>query len=261
MAGATVLAPQGLSILPLRGIPEVNPNDDLAALLAEAARSSCGGLSAGDVVVVTHKVVSKAEGTLVDLAAVTPTARAERLQQRRGGDVRLLEVVLRESARIIREAPTVLICETRHGLVCANAGVDRSNVAGAQVVALLPSDPDASARRLRDALLSSVDGGPLGVIVSDTFGRPFRLGGVNVAIGAAGLPALSRHAGMTDQHGYELHDASDVASADEIAAAAELVMGKVAAVPAALVRGLQWVGEGSGAAELQRHPDRDVFRR
>ena len=207
---------------------------------------------------VTHKVVSKAEGCVVDLATVTPSARARELAEAGGNDPRLIEVVLRETVRVVRADPRVLVCETRHGLVCANAGVDRSNVAGGDVVTVLPQDPDGSAARLRTALLDDASGGPLGVVLTDTFGRPFRLGGVNVAIGVAGMPAATDYTGFSDTAGYVLH-AGLIASADEVAAAAELVMGKTEGVPAVRLRGLRWEGEGR-AADLLRPVREDVFR-
>lgn len=243
----------------MRGLGEVVPGDDLAASVRAAIAAAGLGLLPWDVVVVTHKVVSKAEGCVVDLKDVGPSPRAVELAAALGNDPRLIEVVLRESARVVRSDGPVLICETRHGLVCANAGVDRSNVAGGDRVTVLPPDPDASAVRLRDAWLADADGGPLGVIVSDTFGRPFRLGGVNIAIGVAGMPAASDHTGQTDTAGYVLR-AGLIGSADEIASAAEIVMGKVDDVPVALVRGLRWEGEGR-AADLQRPPNEDLFRR
>ena len=247
---------------PVRGLPEVRPGDDLARIVAEGL-PGCGlELRAWDVVVVTHKVVSKSEGALVDLRTVRPSPEAVDLAERVGGDPRLVEVVLGESRRVLRAAPGVLVCETVGGLVCANAGIDRSNVPGAAVVTLLPRDPDASAARLRAAWLPAAGGGPLGVVVSDSFGRPFREGQVNVAIGVAGMPSLTDHRGLPDADG-RLMSASVLASADEIASAAELVMGKVERVPVALVRGLRWKGEGggSGAVALQRDPARDLFRR
>jgi coenzyme F420-0:L-glutamate ligase / coenzyme F420-1:gamma-L-glutamate ligase len=243
----------------VRGLPEVRPGDDLAGVVLRGI-AGCGlELRPWDAVVVTHKVVSKSEGTLVDLETVRPTAQALHLSELVGGDPRLVEVVLGESRRVVRAAPGVLVCETVGGLVCANAGVDRSNVPGAEVVTLLPRDPDASASRLRAAWLPAARGGPLGVVVCDSFGRPFREGQVNVAIGVAGMPALTDHRGLPDTSGRVM-SASMLASADEIASAAELVMGKVERVPVALVRGLRWDGEGRGAAELQRDPARDLFR-
>lgn len=242
----------------MREIGEVQPGDDLASLLRGALAAAGERLQAWDVVAVTHKVVSKAEGRLVDLTSVAPSPRARQVARTGGNDPRLVEVVLRESARVVLEAGPLLISETPGGLVCANAGVDRSNVAGGEVVTLLPADPDASAARLRAALLGDARGGPLGVVITDTFGRPFRLGGVNVAIGVAGMPATADHTGDADSTGYVLH-AGLIGSADEIAAAAELVMGKTDGVPAALVRGLRWEGEGC-ARDLIRPAADDLFR-
>ena len=249
-----------LEVHPVRGLPEVCPGDDLAALVLTAVERSGLDLRPWDVVVVTHKVVSKAEGALVDLGTVSPSAEAADYAERSGGDPRVVEVVLRESRRVLRVGVGVLVCETRTGLVCANAGVDRSNVPGTDTVTLLPRDPDASAAALRTAWLEHAGGGPLGVIVCDSFGRPFREAQVNVAVGVAGMPALTDHRGLPDTAG-QLMQASVLATADEIASAAELVMGKVDAIPVALVRGLRWSGEGRGSAELQRDPERDLFRR
>jgi coenzyme F420-0:L-glutamate ligase/coenzyme F420-1:gamma-L-glutamate ligase len=244
----------------VHGIPELRPGDDLAALVLAALDRFGLELRPWDVLVVTHKVVSKAEGALVDLDTVTPSAAAVELAERTGGDPRLTEVVLGETRRVLRAGPGVLVCETATGLVCANAGVDRSNVPGTDTVILLPRDPDGSAAGLRAGWLDAAGGGPLGVVVCDSFGRPFREAQVNVAIGVAGMPALTDHRGLVDTTG-QLMSASVLASADEIASAAELVMGKVDGVPVALVRGLRWAGEGSGSAELQRDPAHDLFRR
>jgi coenzyme F420-0:L-glutamate ligase/coenzyme F420-1:gamma-L-glutamate ligase len=248
-----------LAIHAVRGIPELRPGDDLAALVLAALDRSGLELRPWDVLVVTHKVVSKAEGALVDLDTVTPSAAAVELAERTGGDPRLTEVVLGETRRVLRASAGVLVCETLTGLVCANAGVDRSNVPGTETVTLLPRDPDGSAAGLRAPWLDAAGGGPLGVVVCDSFGRPFREAQVNVAIGVAGMPALTDHRGLVDTTG-QLMSASVLASADEIASAAELVMGKVDGVPVALVRGLRWAGEGSGSAELQRDPAHDLFR-
>jgi coenzyme F420-0:L-glutamate ligase / coenzyme F420-1:gamma-L-glutamate ligase len=236
----------------------VRPGDDLAAHLRTAVRHLERPLQPYDVIVVTHKVVSKAEGCVVDLATVTPSTRANELAETGGNDPRLIEVVLGETVRLVRADPRVLVCETRHGLVCANAGVDRSNVGGGEMVTILPRDPDGSAARLRAALLEDAGGGPLGLVLTDTFGRPFRLGGVNVAIGVAGMPAATDYTGLPDAAGYVLH-AGLIGSADEIAAAAELVMGKTERVPAVRLRGLRWEGEGR-AADLLRAVHEDVFR-
>lgn len=255
-----VWAAEALSVVGVRGIPDVAPGDDLAGLVLQGMLASGVALQPWDVVVVTHKVVSKAEGRMVSLASVVPSAQAAALAERTSNDPRLVEVILGETSRVLTSLPGVLVCETVHGLVCANAGVDRSNVEGGDVVTLLPRDPDASAASLHGAWLSTCDGGPLGVVICDTFGRPFRDAGVNVAIGVAGMPALTDYRGMEDTAGYVMH-ASALATADEIASAAELVMGKVDRVPVAVVRGLRWDGAGNGAAELQRDPARDVFRR
>jgi coenzyme F420-0:L-glutamate ligase/coenzyme F420-1:gamma-L-glutamate ligase len=254
-----VRAAGALEVHAVPGLPEVRPGDDLAALVVAALEDSKLELRPWDVVVVTHKVVSKAEGALVDLGTVTPSEEAVELAQRSGGDPRIVELALRESRRVLRVGLGVLVCETRSGLVCANAGVDRSNVPGADAVTLLPRDPDASAAALHAAWLEAAGGGPLGVIICDSFGRPFREAQVNVAIGVHGMPALTDHRGLLDATG-QLMQASVLATADEIASAAELVMGKVDGVPVALVRGLRWTGEGRGSAELLRDPERDLFR-
>jgi coenzyme F420-0:L-glutamate ligase/coenzyme F420-1:gamma-L-glutamate ligase len=254
------MAADSLSVLPVRGIPEVSPGDDLAALVLRGCALSALTLQPWDVVVVTHKVVSKAEGCVVSLASVTPSARAAEIAALTDNDARLVEVVLAQSTRVLSALPGVLVCETVHGLVCANAGVDRSNVPGEDAVTVLPADPDASAASLRAAWLPACDGGPLGVVICDTFGRPFREAGVNVAVGVAGMPAVTDYRGLADAAGYVMR-ASALATADEIASAAELVMGKTDGVPVAVLRGLQWEGEGRGAGELQRDARRDVFRR
>jgi coenzyme F420-0:L-glutamate ligase / coenzyme F420-1:gamma-L-glutamate ligase len=253
--GGVWVAAGSLSVAGVRGVPRVAPGDDLAALLLPLL-----DLQPWDVVVVTHKVVSKAEGRLVSLSAVVPSADAVALAARTDNDPRLVEVILGETLRVLTALPGVLVCETVHGLVCANAGVDRSNVEGGDMVTLLPQDSDASAASLRAAWLAACDGGPLGVVICDTFGRPFRDAGVNVAIGVAGMPALTDYRGMEDTTGYLMHG-SALATADEIASAAELVMGKLDEVPVAVVRGLRWEGEGRGAGELQRAASHDVFRR
>ncbi len=247
---------KGLEILPVGGIPEVCPGDDPSALIARAAGDDL--LKTGDVVVVTHKVVSKAEGRLVDLATVEPSALAKGFAARYEKDPRQIEVVLRESKRIVRMDRGIIISETNHGFVCANAGVDASNVPGDETVCLLPLDPDVSARRLRDALTSLV-GGDLAVVVSDSFGRAWRHGITNVAIGVAGMQPLADYRGERDPHGYPLA-ASILAVADEIAAAAELVMGKTTGIPVAVVRNYPYErGSGTGR-DLLMPPERDMFR-
>jgi coenzyme F420-0:L-glutamate ligase/coenzyme F420-1:gamma-L-glutamate ligase len=239
-----------LRVIPVRGLPEVREGDDLAALIAAAAK-----LADGDIVVVAHKVVSKAEGRVVRLAEVEASAQARDLAA--DEDPRRLEVILRESARVVRTRPPLVIAETRHGFVCASAGVDSSNAPEAGTLVLLPVDPDASAARLR-ARLWELTGAEIAVIVSDSFGRAWRQGTTDVAIGCAGLePLLDLH-GERDATGYELH-ATVIAVADELAGAAELVRGKLNRVPAAVVRGFEPSGEGT-ARELVIPPDRDLFR-
>ena len=255
-----VVASGPVSVLPVRGLPEIHPGDDLGTMILDAVVESGVDLEAWDVVVVTQKVVSKAEGAVVDLATVSPSARALELAAQTGLEPRLAEVVLSETTLVVRAEPGVLLCETRHGHVTANAAVDHSNVDLSDAVTVLPRDPDASAARLRDAWLRSTAGGPLAVIVSDTFGRPFRHGIANVAVGVAGMPALSDHTGLADSHGQVLRG-TVIASADEVAAAAELVMGKTERIPVAVVRGLRWTGEATGVGPLLRRRDQDIFRR
>jgi coenzyme F420-0:L-glutamate ligase / coenzyme F420-1:gamma-L-glutamate ligase len=240
-------------VLPVEGIPEVRPGDDLAALVAEAA-----DVRADDIVVVTHKIVSKAEGRLVDLRTVEPSALAKAFAARHGKDPRQIEVVLRESRRIVRMDRGLIISETHHGFVCANAGVDASNVPGDEVVCLLPVDPDASSARLRETLAQRA-GSDLAVIISDSFGRPWRDGITNVAIGVAGMRCLVDYRGETDPHGFPL-EASVLAVADELAAAAELVMGKTAGIPIAIVRGYPYERAAGTGRALIMPPERDLFR-
>jgi coenzyme F420-0:L-glutamate ligase / coenzyme F420-1:gamma-L-glutamate ligase len=241
-------------VIPLDGIPEVEEGDDLGALLADAV-SRAGGFEPGDVLVVAQKVVSKAEGRVVDLARVEPSARARELAG--DEDPRRHEVILRESREIIRSRPPLVIAATRHGFVCASAGVDASNAKGPDTLVLLPLDPDASARGIRDRL-RELTGVAVGVVVSDSFGRAWRRGTTDVALGVAGISPLLDLKGTRDSAGYELH-ATEIAVADEIAGAAELVMGKVDGIPAAIVRGVAVAGEGRGI-DLVMPPERDLFR-
>jgi coenzyme F420-0:L-glutamate ligase/coenzyme F420-1:gamma-L-glutamate ligase len=248
---------QPVSITALEGIPEVNPGDDLAGFILEAAARQGIAFQDGDVLVVTQKAVSKAEGRIVDLNEVEPSHFAQVLAEQWEKDPRHVEVVLRESKRIVRMDHGVIICETHHGFVCANAGVDASNVPGGRLT-LLPIDPDASAQRIRDGLLR-LTGVDLPVIVSDTFGRPWRTGYTEVAIGVAGMAPILDYVGQADTQGRELR-ATWICIADELASAAELVTGKVNRVPAALIRGYSVApGEGS-AQDLVRDADRDMFR-
>ena len=251
-----------LRIIGIGGFPEVRPGDDLPALVGDAIAASGVGLEAGDIVAVTHKIVSKAEGRVVDLRTIDPSPLAELYGRQWDKDPRKLEVVLREAKRIVRMDRGLIIAETAHGFVCANAGVDASNASPDGLV-LLPDDPDASAARLHAALAArfGLAADALAVIVTDSFGRPWRQGIVNVAIGVSGMAPLADYRGERDPAGYEL-SASILAIADEIASAAELVMHKLAGRPVAILRGYEpplSAGPGSGR-DLLLGPDRDLFR-
>jgi coenzyme F420-0:L-glutamate ligase/coenzyme F420-1:gamma-L-glutamate ligase len=243
-----------LRVIPLRRIPELEEGDDLGALLADAA-ARAGGLARGDVIVVAQKAVSKVEGRIVHLAGVEPSEQA--LELAGEGDPRRVEIILREAHEIVRARAPLVIAETRHGFVCASAGVDASNAKGLDTLVLLPLDPDASAAGLRERL-RELTGIETGVVVSDSFGRAWRLGTTDVALGVAGMPALLDLDGQRDPTGYELH-ATQIAVADEIAGAAQLVMGKTDGIPAAIVRGLELWGDGRGS-DLIMPRERDLFR-
>ena len=243
----------GIELLPVLGIPEISPGDDLAPAICSAAP-----LQDADIVVVTQKIVSKAEGCVVRLADVEPSPLAVEWARQWDKDARVVELVLRQSKRIVRMERGVIISETHHGFVCANAGVDCSNVGGDRAT-LLPPDPDASAARLRQGM-QSITGTRLGVIISDTFGRAWREGQTNVAIGASGIEVLRDFHGQVDPTGYELR-VTAIATADELAGAAELVMGKIDRVPVAVIRGLdRAVASGSSARQLIRPAANDLFR-
>jgi len=244
-------------VIGIEGIAEVRPGDDLAGLLLDAAVRQGTPPAAGDVLVVGQKIVSKAEGRLLRLGDVTPSPAAASMAAFLGRDPRFVEVILRESRRIVRMDRGVLITETHHGWVCANAGVDQSNV-DLDTVALLPEDSDRSARLLRERLrqLAGVD---VAVIVADTFGRPWREGLTNVAVGVSGIAPLRSYLGERDPAGRELQ-ATILAVADEVAGAAELVMGKLDRIPAAIVRGLALASSEEGSKPLLRDPARDLFR-
>lgn len=250
-----------IRLVPLDGIPEVRPGDDLAQLIAAAAGRGGIGLEDADVLVVTQKVVSKAEGRVVELASVQPGERAQEWAERWGKDARVVELVLRESAEVVRMAEGgLIISRTRHGLVCANAGVDVSNVGGGETATLLPEDPDRSARELRDRL-AQLTGAHPAVVISDSFGRPWRLGIVNVAVGAAGLEPLLDLRGEPDAQGRPMR-ATVIAVADELASAADLAGGKVEQRPAVVVRGYVYVPAGDidpGAAALVMPREQDLF--
>jgi coenzyme F420-0:L-glutamate ligase / coenzyme F420-1:gamma-L-glutamate ligase len=243
-----------LRVFPLEAMPEVEEGDDLGALLAAAAERA-GGLEDGDVVVVAQKIVSKAEGRVVHLNELEPSQQARELAG--DADPRHLEAILLETTRIVRSRPPLVIAETRHGFVCASAGVDASNAKGAGTLVLLPVDPDASARRLRDALRAHT-GRTVAVIVSDSFGRPWRQGTTDVALGVAGLTPLVDLRGTRDSAGYELQS-TQIAVADELAGTAELVLGKTSGTPAAVIRGFGASGDGTGR-DLLMPPERDLFR-
>jgi coenzyme F420-0:L-glutamate ligase/coenzyme F420-1:gamma-L-glutamate ligase len=240
-----------IELRPVRGLPEIREGDDLAALVAERTE-----LSDGDVVVVAQKAVSKAEGRIVRIDDLEPSEKARELAGDER-DPREIEAVLREAKQIIRERGPLVIAQTRHGFICASAGVDHSNAPEPGTLVLLPLDPDASARMIRDRL-HDLTGRRVGVIVTDSFGRPFRQGTTDVAIGVAGLTPIVDLRGTTDRIGYELRS-SRVAIADEIAAAADLARGKAEGVPVVIVRGLQLDGDGT-ALDLVIEPELDLFR-
>ena len=244
-----------VTIIVLPALPEVVPGDDIAGMLLQASLGA--GLAPGDVLAVAHKVVSKAEGRVVRLAEVVPGAEARLLADQTGKDPALCEIILGESRAIIRRRRSLLVCETHHGFICANAGVDASNTPDGTVV-LLPEDPDASARRIQHAL-SAAAGGRVGVVITDTHGRAFRRGLVNVAVGVAGFAPVMDHRGGRDREGRMLV-ATDQALGDEIAAAAGMVIGKSSGRPAALVRGLTSAPAPGSARDLVRREDQDVFR-
>jgi coenzyme F420-0:L-glutamate ligase / coenzyme F420-1:gamma-L-glutamate ligase len=245
-------------IIGLHGLPDVTPGTDLAQVIVAASQAQGLTFGRGDILVVTQKIISKAEGQLVDLHTVTPSPFAVQVATVQEKDPQVVEVVLRETKRVVKMAQRTIIAETHHGFVCAHAGVDESNVAGEGTVALLPVDADASAQRLRHDIRERI-GVELGIIISDTFGRPWREGLVNVAIGVAGLEPLKDYRGLPDTEGRILK-VTTLAVADELASAAELVMGKLDRVPVALIRGYAYTpGEGT-AAQLVRAPEKDLFR-
>ena len=246
-----------LTLQALDGLPLIAPGDDLAALLAGAVRRMQIVPENGDVIVVAQKVVSKAEGRLVDLDGIKPSPRAFALAREVGKDARLVEVILRESTEVVRHKKDVLIVAHRLGFVMANAGVDQSNV-DPDTVALLPEDSDRSARAFRERVLA-LTRADVAVIIADTFGRPWREGLTNVAIGLDGIAALRDYIGAPDSAGRPLQ-ATILAVADELASAAEIVMGKLDRIPAAIVRGLSFETGPAGSKPLLRDPARDLFR-
>lgn len=242
-----------VEIAALRTIPEVGAGDDLVRLIADAAAREGHAIDSTMIAAVAQKVVSKAEGAVVDLREVTPSPFAVRWASEWGKDARLVEAILRQSRRVVKMDRGVLICETYHGFVCANAGVDQSNTTGPDIVTVLPLDPDASARRLLAGF------GCGAVVITDTFGRPWREGLVDVAIGVAGMAPLEDYRGCADRRG-RLMTSTVIAVADQVAAAAGLVMRKSVGQPVALVRGVEWAAGNGGGRELVRAPERDMFR-
>ncbi|MEX2446504.1 MAG: coenzyme F420-0:L-glutamate ligase [Dehalococcoidia bacterium] len=250
------MAPE-FRVIGVTGMPMVQRGDDLARQIVEAATAQGTPVEDGDIIAVTQRIVSKAEGRIFPLDDFPPSPFAVAYAQRSDKDPRVVEAVLRESRRIIRQAGPVLITETHHGLKMANAGVDASNVGGADLVCLLPVDPDASCRALRDAVREQT-GAEVAVVMTDTFGRPWRIGQTNVAIGVAGMKPMRDYIGQVDPDGHELR-VTMICVADEIAGAAEMVMGKLDGIPVAIIRGYAYDrGEGS-AAEIVREPLLDLF--
>lgn len=256
-AKAKSVTASGLRLFCIPGLPEIRKGEDLAEWIVGAAKKAGLGFAEGDIVVVAQKVISKAEGSVVQLSTVNPSKEAETLAAKLKKDPRVVELALRESRRILR-SERVLITETRHGFVCANAGIDHSNVPGEDVVTLLPRNPDLSAERLAAGLRKRT-GKRIAVIISDTFGRPWRLGLTNVAIGAAGLPVLLDLRGTRDREGKPL-TATILAVADELAAAAGLLMGKAEGVPAVVIRGYDYKPASEKAAQIIRPASEDLFR-
>ncbi len=256
---------EGIRIVPIDGIPEIRRGDPINAMIVDAIAASATGLQTGDVIAVTHKVISKAEGGLIDLTTIEPSPLARRFAAEWSKDARQVEVVLQQSRRILRMVRGLIVSETHHGFICANAGVDASNVS-TDAVCILPVDPDGAAEEIRRALMRRFfpdrgeDDPVIGVIVTDSFGRPWRSGIVNVAIGVSGIAPLTDYRGQFDPSGYELK-ASILAVADELASAAELVMHKLAARPVAVIRGYQWqttTPAGSGK-DLIMPEERNLF--
>lgn len=247
-----------LQVIPVKVSRNIRPQDDLDEVILAAIKQNELEIRDGDVVVVAHKIVSKAEGRIVNLASIKPSPRAVKMGKEHGKDPRIMELILKESVKILRATKGIIISETKQGLVCANAGVDQSNVEG-DAALLLPIDPDRSANRLKDVIRKKT-GKEVAVIVTDTFGRPFREGQTNVAIGVAGIPPIKSYIGSRDMYGRKLK-VSEIAIADEIASAAELVMGKSEGVPAAIIRGYSFERAAkSSAKSLQRSRKQDLFR-
>ena len=251
--------PPQLSVIGIEGMPEARLGDDLADQILDAARNQGTPVENGDVLVVTQKIVSKAEGRIISIDGIEPSPLAIAITEGHRRDPRHTELILRESRRIVRMDRGVIISETYHGFNCANAGIDASNIPGEGTVALLPEDPDASARRIRDDIKDRT-GAEVAVIISDTFGRPWRSAAVNVAIGVAGINPLLSYVGQEDSYGNMMYT-TVINVADELAATAELVTGKVLGVPVSIIRGYEFqVMEEASNQALIRDPDKDLFR-
>ena len=251
--------PPEIRVIGVEGMPEVGAGDDLTVLLIDAAEKQNTSIDSGDIVVVTQKIVSKAEGRVISIDDIQPSELALTITEGHRRDPRHTELILRESARIVRMDRGVIISETHHGFTCANAGIDASNIPGSNTVALLPVDPDASARRVRDAIKNRL-GAEVAVIISDTFGRPWRNAAVNVAIGVAGFNPLLSYVGQEDSHGNMMYT-TVICVADELAAVAELVSGKLLGVPVSIIKGYPYEPmEDASHEALLRPPEKDLFR-
>lgn len=249
---------QGIvQIIPVIGLPEFKEGDDIASSINNALRKSRISLLNRDIIVIKQKIISKSEGRLVRLKSIRPSREAKRIGLEQGKDPRIVELILRESKRIVRIGHGVIITETKHGFVCANAGIDQSNVRKGYV-ALLPEDPDRSARSIR-IKLESLSGKSIAVIITDTFGRPWRKGQTDVAIGCSGIEPLISYKGKKDRYGYKLR-VTQPAIVDEIAGAAELVMGKLSHIPVAIVRGVRYRRGEDGVRSIIMEKERDLFR-
>jgi coenzyme F420-0:L-glutamate ligase / coenzyme F420-1:gamma-L-glutamate ligase len=251
--------PLEIRVIGVEGMPEIKEGDDLAVHIMDATQQQGTPLESGDVIIVTQKIVSKAEGRVVSIDSVEPSPLAMSISEGHRRDPRHTELILRESKRIVRMDRGVIISETYHGFNCANAGIDASNIPGSGTVALLPVDPDASARQIRQSIKGRL-GVDVGVIISDTFGRPWRNGAANVAIGVAGLNPMLSYVGQEDCYGNLMHT-TVICVADELAATAELVTGKVLGVPVAIIKGYPYEPmEDASNQALIRDPDKDLFR-
>jgi coenzyme F420-0:L-glutamate ligase/coenzyme F420-1:gamma-L-glutamate ligase len=247
-----------ISIIGVDGIPEVVPGNDLSKIILEACEEQRTPLQPKDIVVVTQKIVSKAEGEIVDLSTVVPSDFASRWADRYDKDARVIELALQDSRRIVRMDRGVLVTETQHGFFCVNSGIDASNVSDRDAVVLLPKDSDASARHIRDGI-NKLSGLQVAIIITDTWGRPWRKGVLNVAIGVAGIDSIRDYRGLVDDYGRELHGTA-IAVVDELASAGELVMGKLDRIPVAIVRGYSYKSANGSVSDMIRPADEDIFR-